>query len=30
LTKELKPSGGKNIAFSTNGVVSIGGQHAEE
>jgi len=30
LTKELKPSNGKKIAFSTNGVGSTGGQHVEE
>jgi len=30
LTKELKPSSGKKIAFSTNGAGSTGGQHVEE
>jgi hypothetical protein len=30
LTKELKPSSGKKIAFSTNGTGSTGGQHIEE
>jgi len=30
LTKELKPSNGRKIAFSTNGAGSTGGQHVEE
>jgi len=30
LTKELKPSNGKKVAFSTNGAGSTGGQHVEE
>jgi len=30
LAKELKPSNGKKIAFSTNGAGSAGGQHVEE
>jgi len=30
LTKEVKPSSGKKIAFSTNGASSTGGQHVEE
>jgi hypothetical protein len=30
LTKELKPSSGKQTAFSTNGAGSTGGQHVEE
>ena len=30
LTKVLKPSSGKKIAFSTSGAGSTGGEHAEE
>jgi len=30
LTKEPKPTNGRKIAFSTNGVGSSGGQHVEE
>jgi len=30
LTKELKPSSGKKIAFSANVAGSTGGQHVEE
>jgi len=30
LTKELKPSKGRKIAFLTNGAASTGGQHVEE
>jgi hypothetical protein len=30
LRKELKPSSGKKIAFSTNGASSSGGYHVEE
>ena len=30
MTKEFKPCSGKNIAFSTNGAGSTGGQLAEE
>jgi hypothetical protein len=30
LDKELKPSSGKNTAFSTNGAGSTGGYHVEE
>jgi hypothetical protein len=30
LTREIKPSSGKNTAFSTNGVGTTGGYHVEE
>jgi len=29
-SKELKPSNGKKVAFSTNGAGSMEGQHVEE